>query len=517
MMSAVSRNLVANYLGQGWVALMGLAFIPLYIRYLGMESYGLIGVFSVLQTWLALLDMGMTPTLNREMARFKAGAHSAQSIGDLLRSVEVLCFGVAALIGLGVWAASDFLARDWLRSEQLPVAMVAQALAIMAWVVALRFVEGVYRGSLFGLQKQVWYNATSAVLATIRHGGAVAILAYVSPTVSAFFIWQGLVSLVTTVIFAASVHRALPAAASGARFSRAALAGIGTYAGGMLGITLLSLVLTQVDKVILSRMLDLAQFGYYTLAATVAGALYMVISPITQSLFPRMVELSTRDEEPALASLYHQGAQLVSVLTAPAVMITSLFAGGAVYAWSGDPVLAMRTAPILAALALGTFLNGLMWIPHQCQLAHGWTSLAVKANIVAVVVLIPAILWVVPRYGAVGAAWMWVALNSGYVLVALQLMHLRLLRREKWAWYRDDVLLPLLGAGTVAALASTLQPDALDNRLHWALFLLATGSLALLGALAFAPRLRSRVLSGACTLAGPDAAAFARHPWRNRR
>lgn len=41
----LKRNLIANYLGQGWTALMGLAFIPLYIRYLGIEAYGLIGLF----------------------------------------------------------------------------------------------------------------------------------------------------------------------------------------------------------------------------------------------------------------------------------------------------------------------------------------------------------------------------------------------------------------------------------------------------------------------------------------
>jgi len=99
-MSLIKRNLVANYLGQGWVALMGLAFIPLYIRYLGMEAYGLIGLFVLIQAWLALLDMGMTPTLNREMARFTAGAHSPQSINDLLRSLEILCFLLAPLIAV---------------------------------------------------------------------------------------------------------------------------------------------------------------------------------------------------------------------------------------------------------------------------------------------------------------------------------------------------------------------------------------------------------------------------------
>ena len=48
----LKRNLIANYLGQGWTALMGLAFIPLYIKYLGIEAYGLIGIFALLQGWL---------------------------------------------------------------------------------------------------------------------------------------------------------------------------------------------------------------------------------------------------------------------------------------------------------------------------------------------------------------------------------------------------------------------------------------------------------------------------------
>ena len=44
----LKRNLIANYNGQGWTALMGLAFVPLYSKYLGIESYGLIGLFAVL-------------------------------------------------------------------------------------------------------------------------------------------------------------------------------------------------------------------------------------------------------------------------------------------------------------------------------------------------------------------------------------------------------------------------------------------------------------------------------------
>src|SRR6187549_3857121 len=110
---SLKRNLAANYVGQAWVALVGLAFLPLYIRYLGAEALGLIGVFTLMQAWLTLLDLGITPTLNREMARFTAGGHSPRSIASLLRSLEVVGVLLALAIVTAVWAVSGYAARAW--------------------------------------------------------------------------------------------------------------------------------------------------------------------------------------------------------------------------------------------------------------------------------------------------------------------------------------------------------------------------------------------------------------------
>jgi len=279
-MSLLKKNIIANYLGQGWTAIMGLAFVPLYIEYLGMEAYGLIGLFAAMQAWLSLLDMGITPTLNREMALYSAGTHSPQSICNLLRSLEVICFSLAVFIAMGVWVASGYLASDWLQVEKLPIVVVTQAISVMAFVVALRFVEGIYRGSLFGLQRQVWFNGANVVLATLRHGGAMAVLLWVSPTIQAFFFWQALISLLAVVVFAASVHRTLPKPPTPPKFSREAIAGIWKFASGMLGITFLATLLTQVDKVLLSRLLTLESFGYYILATVVAGVLSFIIGSV---------------------------------------------------------------------------------------------------------------------------------------------------------------------------------------------------------------------------------------------
>jgi len=462
----LKRNLIANYLGQGWTALMGLAFIPLYIKYLGIEAYGLIGLFALLQAWLSLLDMGMTPTLGREMARFTGGSHSAQSIRDLLRSIEVITLGIAILIAGGIALGANGIATHWLQAEALPVEVVSQAFTVMGVVTALRFTETIYRSSIVGLQRQVLFNMVNSSMATLRGLGAVAILAWVSPTIQAFFLWQGLISIATLVILAATTYATLPRAERGGRFSLDALRGVWRFAGGMIGITFLALLLTQVDKILLSKLLTLSDYGYYALAATVAAALYMLIGPITQAWYPRLCELHARDDQRALADTYHQGAQLVSVIAGSAAVVMILFAETFLRLWTQDPELAQRVAPLLSLLMFGNLLNGLMQLPYQTQLAHGWTSLAVRINIVAVAIIVPAILWATPLYGAEGAAWVWVGLNAGYVLLGIHFMYRRILTRERWSWYRQDVLAPLgasLLAAAVLSLLWSLDPSILAD------------------------------------------------------
>lgn len=490
----LKRNIVANYFGQGWSAVMGLAFIPLYIQYLGMEAYALIGLYAVMQAWLTMLDMGMTPTLNREMARFSAGAHSPQSINDLLRSLEIIAICIAAIICVLVWIASGYLASDWLQADKLPIALVAQAISIMGVVVALRFVESIYRGSLFGLQRQVWYNGVNAAIATLRHGGAVIVLALISPSVQAFFLWQIAISLIAVGVLAGGVRRALPKPESTPKFTLAAVAEVWKFAAGMMLTTFLAILLTQIDKVLLSRLLALESFGYYMLATTVAGVLYAVTAPITTAFYPRMVELATQDNSVLLAHIYHQGAQLVTVLIAPVALMLCFYAEEILFVWSGDAGLAEKTAPILSIFVIGVFLNGLMHLPAQLQLASGWVSLGIKTNIVAVAVLIPAIFWVVPRYGAIGASWIWAALNAGYILIAIQVMHRRLFKGEKWTWYFADVLLPVIGALGIMLLSKQFQPAIHQNRRNELIFMLISVALALGASAMLASRIRPRLL-----------------------
>ncbi|MBM4126991.1 MAG: hypothetical protein FJ247_06540 [Nitrospira sp.] len=71
-------------------AVLSLVLVPIYIRFLGIEAYGLIGFLVALQAALAIFDLGMGATLNREIARLSAETHQRQKIGEFVRTAEIL-------------------------------------------------------------------------------------------------------------------------------------------------------------------------------------------------------------------------------------------------------------------------------------------------------------------------------------------------------------------------------------------------------------------------------------------
>lgn len=447
------HNLIANFAGQGWVAVVSLAFIPIYIEYLGMEAYGLIGFFALLQGWLAALDMGLTPTLSREMARYAAGQHQARDVVEIFTSIETVFLVIAGLIALGLMALAGVIAGSWLQASQLNLSSITTALMTIAWLIAFRWLAGLYKGAINGLQHQVWLNVCMAGFATVRAVGVLAVLHWISRSIEAFFLYQCLMTLVEAAVLRGRLISYLPTVVPPARPSLAALAKIWKFAGGMLLITALATLLTQVDKLMLSRMLTLGAFGGYALASALAMTLCALAGLVFTAVYPRLTGLVTQVDESTVAAHYHQYAQLLSMVTIPPALVLAFFADRVVFVWTGDHKLTTEVAPLLSILALGSLFNAMMYLPYSLQLAYGWTRFAVNMNLISVLVLVPATYWGVSQHGSMAAAWVWMVLNLGYLVVGVPLMHRRLLRGELARWYQLDIGLPLLAGSLVMGAA----------------------------------------------------------------
>jgi len=450
-MSLLKKNISANLFGNGWMALMGLVFVPLYIKFLGVESYGLIGIFTMLCVMTGILDMGLSGTLNREMARLSVLPGKEQEIRNLVRSLEIIYWCIALVIGIAVIAVSPFIAHHWVRAEQLSSSTIEQAVLIMGFILMLQWPISFYVGGLTGLQRQVILNAVNISISTLRGVGAVAVLWLISPTIQAFFLWQIIISAIHTFLLVTFFWRKLPKSESRPVFQKQLLKGIWRFAAGIGGTSILGIILTQMDKLILSKMLTLEMFGYYALASIIALSPLRLCGSLFVSIYPRFTQLVSLNEQEGLRQLYHKGCQFMAVLILPVSIVVAMYSYEIILLWTQNPITAERSHLLVSILICGTALNAIMHLPHALQWSFGWTRLSFFRDLVAVGLFVPLIIYMTANYGAIGAASVWLILNVGYVLFEVPLMHRRLLRAEKWRWYWQDVLIPLAAALVIAA------------------------------------------------------------------
>jgi O-antigen/teichoic acid export membrane protein len=490
-MSTVRVNILANVIGRAWTALIALAFVPIYLRLLGVDAYGLIGFFLTLQAVLGLFDLGLSLTLNRELARSSAAPGPVRLAPNLFRTMEIVYWFASIVIGAAVVVVAPVIASGWLDDTTLPRSSVEQALRLMGVVIALQMPLTLYQGGMMGLQRQVAANAILAVSATLRAAGAAAVLLLVAPAIEIFFAWQVVVSALTTGVFAVTLRRQLPHETFSGRFESGALRGLWAFSLAVSANAVVGVALTQLDKVILAKLVSLEQFGYYALAGTVASVIWAVVVPVNAALFPRFSQLNEIRNHQGLAALYHTACQVMAVAVLPVAVLLLFFPREILWLWTGNAPIAANAAMLVAMLAAGTALNGLTSVAAHLQSAAGWPGLVLKTNLVLAVALVPLLLVGIPRFGARAAAASWIAVNATYLLVTIPLMHRRLLQGQLGRWLVFDVLLPA-GAALAVAVPARALLQATWHPVVQIVYIACVGLVCALAVIVVAPTVRHK-------------------------
>ena len=368
-MNRVNRNIVANFVATAWASLLSLALIPLYVYLIGIEAYGLVGLLPTLQALFVPLDLGLSTTLNRELAVASRDISSRRAAIHIVRTLEIIYWAAAIVFGLAVAVSAPLLATHWVKPEALTTQTVTQAFFLIGVSLIFHLPTSLYSGGLLGLQEQVKLNVINIVASTVRGFGAIAALHLFGRTVVVFFAWYAVLTAAQTLVTAIVLWGAL-SGSSGARFRGSELRRVANFTTSMVIISLLSVLMMHLDKIILSKVLTLQHFGYYALAASVAAVMYRGFSPVYQAVFPRLSELANTNETSVIRAVYHEAAQLVSVLVIPAAVVISLFSAEVLAIWLGNSMTAARAAGILSVLVVGTAMYSIYHIPYEIGRAH---------------------------------------------------------------------------------------------------------------------------------------------------
>ena len=459
-MSKLRSNIFSNLLGQGWVGLVQLIALPLYIKLLGIEAYGLIAFYVTLQATIQAFDFGMGATLNRELARLGAAPGEARKIHDTVHTIEMSFLGIVAIIGAGLYILAPVLSGEVIKPDGLAMNTVTQAVQLMVVLLPIQWAAGIYQGGLMGLEKQVLVNGLRVTFATVNTGVALLLLYFVSGTLETFFWWQIIASSVYLLTVFLVLHRSLPETPDARpAFRIDILRELSGFAAGMGAISIAGIVFAYLDRWILITLADLKTFGYYAVAVVVANALYYVITPIFNAMFPRFTVLIAQRQYADLLKLYALGTQFMVGLVIPIAIIVSLFSHEILLLWTRNPALAAEAAPIASILVLGTALNGIMNLPFAIQIASGWIRMALSLVIGLIVVFVPTSIALTMYMGGIGCAMAWFLLNALYFIIGSYVTHRQFRAESVQGWFSRNVLPGVVAAVAVALPIRVFYPE----------------------------------------------------------
>jgi O-antigen/teichoic acid export membrane protein len=491
---SLKKHIAVNYLSQLYVTLVGIVMVPLYITHMGAEAYGLVGFFAMLQAWFTMLDVGLTPTLARESARFYAGATNVIGYRRLVRALEGVFFLVALVGGFILFLLSGYIASDWLHAIQLSTYEVRKAIEIMALIIALRWMCGLYRGAISGLEKWAWLGSYNALIATLRYGLVLPVLIFIGVTPSIFFGYQLGVAFLELCGLMLYFYHLLPPISKEIKlpWDWKPLQPVLKFSLTIAFTSSVWVMVTQTDKLVLSKIIPLAEYGYFTLAILVASGVMAISNPISGVIMSRMSKLVALSDHDGVIRVYRQATQLVAVLAGSASITLALCAESILSIWTGDRFLASQAAPILALYALGNGVLVVAAFPYYLQYAKGDLRLHLIGNAIFVVLLIPLIIWASIHYGAVGAGYVWLGTNLSYFILWIPVIHNRFESRLNIKWYLQDTL-AIFSVSLLVAYWSSIYLVLNNNRWSQLLMVCLIGLLTLLAGSLASSEVRSKI------------------------
>ena len=475
-------NALANFIGLGYATVIGLAILPLYLQYLGAEAFGLVGFFLILQGWMHIFDLGMSPLLARQTAQARGQNADFVELRKLLRSLEIILVIVAALVFMAIVGGSGWISDNWLKVASLKGGEVSTSIVLMGAIIGLRFFASLYRSGVQGMENQVQLNVANMFVVTLRYVGALLLLKFFTQDVRNFFVYQFAVGVLEALILSVLFYRSIPAGeGAGIKMHWRSLQPVLPFTGGIAYAAAIWVLVTQLDKLVVSNVLPLAEYGFFSLAAIVGAGISQVGAPISQAILPRMTFLLSKGDEQGMVMLYRQATQAMAVIIVPLTAVFACFSEELLFAWTGDRGAAEWAGPVLFWFALGNGILAMGAFQFYLQYAHGHLKMHVIYISLLAGVQIPLIIYAAYTLGVMAVVIIWFALRLLSFIIWTPIVHRRFAQGIHLPWLFGDIG-PSVMATTVLliALSSLSIPFEQMSRLAIILTLLGTGLVMLL-------------------------------------
>ena len=397
----VILNSVANIFGKMWSMLSIIIFMPLYIKYMGEEQYGLVSFFTTFQTLLLLMNGGFNTSIKREFA-IKDENKTDDRKYHLLRSTEFL-FLILSVLVISLVSSFSSIATKWLNIGTLNKHYVVQSIDLIGVTIVLQVFSSLYLGCLQGLEQQITANISQSLFYLIRNLGALLIVKYVSPDVRLFFICYIISEIVFIIVNRSFVLHCISHAAKWHICDFIILKSIFTYTMGIFGISVISVFNAQLDKVLISKYMNLSDITYYSIASSVGQVPLLLVNAIAIAFFPKLVQALSRNDK-QVAPMFKKCSSLFSLVSIPITCFMSVAMYHLILLWQMKPETAQYTFVPAIMLTIANSLYCLQVTADNCLLAEKNTNILIYKNLGSMALSLTTMVILIPKYGLLGGA-----------------------------------------------------------------------------------------------------------------
>ncbi len=439
------RGAAWNLLGQSLPVLAAFLFVPLLVRGLGIERFGILSLAWMLVGYFSLFDLGLGGALTR-LVSDRLASHQDDEVPALVWTGLALTFpmglvGGAVIAGLAPWLVGSALhIPPEMQGETLGLLRVlAVALPVVTCTAALS-------GTLAAQQRFGLLNAIRVPMGIFTYGGPLLVLPFSHSLLPVAVVLAGGRLLGGVAHFVACLVTT-PGLRQRVRLERRMVRPLASFGGWMTVTSVISPLMVYLDRFFIGGVLTMAMVAYYTTPYDLTSRMWILCTPISSVLFPAFAACSRTD--PARASqLFRWGLRAVSFLLLPVALLLGAFAGEILRFWLGADF-ALHSAPVLRLLAVGMYVNGLAMIALALVQASGRPDLGAKLHAAELPIYLVAVWLLIHGRGIEGAAIAWVGRVS-VDAIALFLMAARRLPQGR-ALLAQSALAVLGGAALIAA------------------------------------------------------------------
>ena len=419
----MKSSLVYLYGVQFYSVIITILATPLLIELLGTEGYGLIGLYFVIQMLLQVVDGGLSGTIIKLTAQLDLS--DSTNVSTFYRSYQYFqgLINKAVVVLLTVGGILFFAGVASLMIEStLAATTIDDSVSLMIACVAIRFLSLPERGLLQGLERQKTLALINFTIVTLRYPVAVAMLVLLSHDVVLFFCFQLLVVLIEVGVLKYFGLNYL----KNAEISTAPkILDIGTgpnlgwlikQAGGLWSISVLWVLVSQLDKLVLSFSVPLDAYGIFSLALVGANLMLTMFIPMNQVLMPRFVKLFNRSDSSSFAGMVLTTIQFYVCFFSVVASCLYVFGEELLFLWTRNAQLSADASSFLGYLAIGNFIHGVTNIAFIATYASGDLAAYAKRYRNHVAVVIPISIYSAITYKEYGVVSVWALAAFGFFL-----------------------------------------------------------------------------------------------------